>query len=255
MIPPLLNDFIGLQKDTVLVSFIGVVEIFRQSQIRQAGSFNFTPYMATAIIFVVVTIPLARFTDWLVARDRRRDRGGRPMSDADRDRPDRDGADPADRGPAQVLRGSRGPARDRPRRRAARGRLPHRLVGERQVDAAALHQPPRADRRRADLHRRARDHRPARRRRPRPPGDRHRLPGVQPVPAHVGPRQRDAGAAQGPQDAARPRPRPRPRACSSGSAWPTSGTRSPTGCRAASSSAWRSSGRSRCSPSCCCSTR
>jgi polar amino acid transport system permease protein len=72
VIPPLLNDFIGLQKDTVLVSFIGVVEIFRQSQIRQAGSFNFTPYMATAIIFVVVTIPLARFTDWLVARDRRR---------------------------------------------------------------------------------------------------------------------------------------------------------------------------------------
>ena len=76
VIPPLLNDFIGLQKDTVLVSFIGVVEIFRQSQIRQAGSFNFTPYMATAIIFVVVTIPLARFTDWLVARERRRSAAG-----------------------------------------------------------------------------------------------------------------------------------------------------------------------------------
>ena len=76
VIPPLLNDFIGLQKDTVLVSFIGVVEIFRQSQIRQAGSFNFTPYMATAIIFVVVTIPLARFTDWLVARERRRSSAG-----------------------------------------------------------------------------------------------------------------------------------------------------------------------------------
>ena len=76
VIPPLLNDFIGLQKDTVLVSFIGVVEIFRQSQIRQAGSFNFTPYMATAIVFVVVTIPLARFTDWLVARERRRSAAG-----------------------------------------------------------------------------------------------------------------------------------------------------------------------------------
>ena len=45
VIPPLLNDFIGLQKDTVLVSYIGVVEIFRQSQIKQAGSFNFTPYL------------------------------------------------------------------------------------------------------------------------------------------------------------------------------------------------------------------
>jgi polar amino acid transport system permease protein len=76
VIPPLLNDFIGLQKDSVLVSFIGVVEIFRQSQIRQAGSFNFTPYMATALIFIVITIPLARFTDWLVARDRRRNATG-----------------------------------------------------------------------------------------------------------------------------------------------------------------------------------
>jgi polar amino acid transport system permease protein len=72
VIPPLLNDFIGLQKDTVLVSFIGVVEIFRQSQIRQAGAFNFTPYIATALVFLVLTIPLARLTDILVARDRQR---------------------------------------------------------------------------------------------------------------------------------------------------------------------------------------
>ena len=72
VIPPLLNDFIGLQKDTVLVSFIGVVEIFRQSQIRQAASFNFTPYLAVALVFLVVTIPLARFTDWLLARERDR---------------------------------------------------------------------------------------------------------------------------------------------------------------------------------------
>lgn len=76
VIPPLLNDFIGLQKDTVLVSYIGVVEIFRQSYIKQAGSFNFTPYMATAFIFIVVTIPLARLTDWLIARDRRRQAAG-----------------------------------------------------------------------------------------------------------------------------------------------------------------------------------
>ncbi len=86
VIPPLLNDFIGLQKDTVLVSFIGVVEIFRQTQIMSAASFNFTPYVATALIFLVVTIPLARFTDWLVARERRRGQGGgpRPAVDAGR---------------------------------------------------------------------------------------------------------------------------------------------------------------------------
>ena len=76
VIPPLLNDFIGLQKDTVLVSYIGVIEIFRQSYIKQAGSFNFTPYMATALVFIVVTIPMARLTDWLIARDRRRQAGG-----------------------------------------------------------------------------------------------------------------------------------------------------------------------------------
>jgi polar amino acid transport system permease protein len=78
VIPPLLNDFIGLQKDTVLVSFIGVVEIFRQTQIMTAASFNFTPYVATALIFLVVTIPLARFTDWLVIRERRRGQGAGP---------------------------------------------------------------------------------------------------------------------------------------------------------------------------------
>jgi len=77
VIPPLLNDFIGLQKDTVLVSFIGVVEVFRTAQIKQSAHFNFTPYLATALIFLLLTIPLARLTDWLIARDRSRQlRGG-----------------------------------------------------------------------------------------------------------------------------------------------------------------------------------
>ena len=72
VIPPLLNDFIGLQKDTALVSFIGVVEVFRQTQQDAGGSFNFTPYLAAAAIFLVLTIPLARFVDWLAGRDRKR---------------------------------------------------------------------------------------------------------------------------------------------------------------------------------------
>ena len=75
VIPPLLNDFIGLQKDTVFVATIGVVEIFRTAQIKEAAHFNFTPYVATAVIFLLLTIPLARLTDWLVARDRRRGSG------------------------------------------------------------------------------------------------------------------------------------------------------------------------------------
>jgi len=72
VIPPLLNDFIGLQKDTALVALLGPVEAFRQSQIEVASSFNYTPYLVTAVLFVLLTIPLARLTDWLVARDRRR---------------------------------------------------------------------------------------------------------------------------------------------------------------------------------------
>ena len=72
VIPPLLNDFIGLQKDTALVGFLGSIEAFKQSQIDAAATFNYTSYVVAALLFVALTIPLARFTDWLVARDRRR---------------------------------------------------------------------------------------------------------------------------------------------------------------------------------------
>ena len=74
VVPPLLNDFIGLQKDTALVALIGPVEAFRQSQIEVAGNFDYTPYFATALLFVALTIPMARLTDWLVARERRKRR-------------------------------------------------------------------------------------------------------------------------------------------------------------------------------------
>ena len=76
VIPPLLNDFIGLQKDTVLVSFIGVVEVFRASQIESSARFNFTPFLVVALIFLLVTLPLARLTDVLVAREQRRRAAG-----------------------------------------------------------------------------------------------------------------------------------------------------------------------------------
>jgi polar amino acid transport system permease protein len=72
VMPPLLNDFIGLQKDSALVGVLGVVEGLRQAQILVAATFNFTPFVALALIYVVITIPQARFVDWLVARDRTR---------------------------------------------------------------------------------------------------------------------------------------------------------------------------------------
>ena len=76
VIPPLLNDFIGLQKDTALVSVIGAVEALNQAQIDEGATFNFTPYVAAAVLFVAITIPLTRFTDWLLARERARRQAG-----------------------------------------------------------------------------------------------------------------------------------------------------------------------------------
>jgi polar amino acid transport system permease protein len=72
VIPPLLNDFIGLQKDSALVAFLGYTEALLRAQIIQANDFNFTPYVALAAIYVAITIPQARFVDWLIARERRR---------------------------------------------------------------------------------------------------------------------------------------------------------------------------------------
>jgi len=76
VIPPLLNDFIGLQKDTALVGTLGAVEAFQQSQIDTNATFNFTAYLCAAALFVAITIPLARFTDWLIVRDRRQRQAG-----------------------------------------------------------------------------------------------------------------------------------------------------------------------------------
>lgn len=76
VIPPLLNDFIGLQKDSALVAFLGYTEALRQAQIVSAADFDFTPFVALALIYVVITIPQARLVDWLIARDQRRRAGG-----------------------------------------------------------------------------------------------------------------------------------------------------------------------------------
>src|SRR5919199_5209613 len=76
VIPPLLNDFIGLQKDTALVSVLGSIEAARAAQIYGAEQFNYASYVVAALLFVLITIPLARFTDRLIARDRRRREAG-----------------------------------------------------------------------------------------------------------------------------------------------------------------------------------
>jgi len=74
IVPPLLNDFIGLQKDTALLAFVGVIEIFNESTLLKSKYFNLTPVVGAGIAFVVITIPMARFTDYLVRRDQARTR-------------------------------------------------------------------------------------------------------------------------------------------------------------------------------------
>ncbi len=78
VVPALLNDFIALQKDTALVSVVAgaTPEAFLQGRIYQAADFNFTPIVGVALCFLVITVPLTRFTDWLVARQRARRQAG-----------------------------------------------------------------------------------------------------------------------------------------------------------------------------------
>ena len=75
VMPPLLNDFVSLQKDTALVATVGLVEILRAAQINSSRDFNFTPYVVAACFFIVMTLPLARLADWLALRQLRREQG------------------------------------------------------------------------------------------------------------------------------------------------------------------------------------
>jgi polar amino acid transport system permease protein len=76
VIPPLLNDFISLQKDTALVAVLGPIEAARAAQIYGSSRFNYSSYVVAAILFILITIPLARFTDQLIERERRRRSAG-----------------------------------------------------------------------------------------------------------------------------------------------------------------------------------
>ena len=73
VIPPLLNDFIALQKDTALVAILGAgIEMTRAAQIYAFSAFNYTPFVVAACFYVVLTVPLSRYADWMVERQRRR---------------------------------------------------------------------------------------------------------------------------------------------------------------------------------------
>ena len=84
VVPPLMNDFIALQKDTALVAIIGgnPPEAFLQGQIYQSGQFNFTALVGVALCFLIITVPQTRFADWMVARQRAKRQSGGSVTDA-----------------------------------------------------------------------------------------------------------------------------------------------------------------------------
>ena len=77
VIPPLLNDFIGLQKDTALISVIGLTEAASQAGFYSTDYFNYAGFTVAAVFFIILTIPLARFTDHII-----RQREGRERAEA-----------------------------------------------------------------------------------------------------------------------------------------------------------------------------
>jgi polar amino acid transport system permease protein len=76
VVPPLLNDAASLQKDSGLVSILGVIDAVRAAQIATSQSFNYTPYLVAAGLFLLLTIPMVRITDWLSLRALRRQSAG-----------------------------------------------------------------------------------------------------------------------------------------------------------------------------------
>ena len=76
VVPPLLNDFVSLQKDTALVASVSIFDALFTARDYANYNFNYTPYVVVACFFVALTVPLARLSDWLAARVARRERAG-----------------------------------------------------------------------------------------------------------------------------------------------------------------------------------
>jgi polar amino acid transport system permease protein len=79
VMPPLLNDFVSLQKDSGLIAVLGVIDAIRAAQLETAEDFNFTPYVVAGLLFVALTIPLTRLTDWVARRQGWYGGGGGPV--------------------------------------------------------------------------------------------------------------------------------------------------------------------------------
>jgi polar amino acid transport system permease protein len=76
VVPALMNDFVAMQKDVGLVSTIGLVDVVRSAQIEVAHTWNFTPYVAAGVVFVLLALPFVRLADWYAGRMREREQKG-----------------------------------------------------------------------------------------------------------------------------------------------------------------------------------
>jgi polar amino acid transport system permease protein len=76
IIPPLLNDFVALQKDTALVAFVGAVDILNYATLYKSQYFNLSPVTGAALAFLIITIPVTRFVDYLIRIDKERTQAG-----------------------------------------------------------------------------------------------------------------------------------------------------------------------------------
>ena len=74
--PPLMNDFVAMQKDVGLISILGAVDAVLAAKIEVSQTYNFTPYIVAGILFILLAIPTIRLTDWYAARLRRREQTG-----------------------------------------------------------------------------------------------------------------------------------------------------------------------------------
>ena len=236
VVPPLLNDFISLQKDVALVSILGPLEAFRVAQIEASTNFNYTPLLAAALLYLCVTVPLARLVDGM----QRRRRGMsvlevRGVTKAYGDVPVLRGIDLAvEEHRAVALIGASGSGKSTLLR--CIDLLEEIDDGDVLLDGEVVTDPavdPVAVRRRLGMVFQAFNLFP------------HLTVldnvALAPMRAHGTPRARGGASA--------------PASCWRASAWAAARTSRPTACRAASSSAWRSSGRSPRGRARCCSTR
>lgn len=74
--PALMNDFISMQKDVGLISVLGAVDAIRSAQMVQAKTYNMTSYVVAGLLFIILSFPFIRLSDWYTARLRKREQMG-----------------------------------------------------------------------------------------------------------------------------------------------------------------------------------